>query len=148
MGTRWLLARQPAAVNHDRCWQPQTYVKPKAAITVFELLMMSGVSLETCWAIKKHWNNKFYYTVASCWLFLQDLHVTGFIRFPILVMLPADGSELLKQVGDDTVIVYTLGMCWELNNKKPIILHRMYTNTFHSSGPSFQSHVPHEKVLH
>jgi hypothetical protein len=35
------------------CWllgsgrQPQTYVKPEAAITVFELLVMSGVSLET-----------------------------------------------------------------------------------------------------
>jgi hypothetical protein len=26
--------------------------------------MMSGVSLETCWAIKKHRDNKFYYTVA------------------------------------------------------------------------------------
>jgi hypothetical protein len=38
--------------NNDRitgtCRQPQTYVKPEAAITVFELLMMSGVSLETC----------------------------------------------------------------------------------------------------
>ena len=32
----------------DSCRQPQTYVKPEAAITVFELLMMSGVSLETC----------------------------------------------------------------------------------------------------
>jgi hypothetical protein len=50
--------------------KPQTYVKPEAAITVFELLMMNGVSLETRWAINKHWNNKFYYTVASCWLFL------------------------------------------------------------------------------
>jgi hypothetical protein len=45
----------PAAVmaewepfSHDGCRQPQTYVKPDAAITVFELLMMSGVSLETC----------------------------------------------------------------------------------------------------
>jgi hypothetical protein len=28
--------------------QPQTYVKPEAEYTVFELLMMSGVSLETC----------------------------------------------------------------------------------------------------
>jgi len=28
--------------------QPQTYVKPEAAITVFELLMMGGVSPETC----------------------------------------------------------------------------------------------------
>jgi len=32
------------------------------------------VSPETCWAIKKHWNNKFYYTVASCWFFLWDLY--------------------------------------------------------------------------
>jgi len=30
------------------CRQPQTYVKPEAAITVFELLMMKSVSLETC----------------------------------------------------------------------------------------------------
>jgi len=29
------------------------YVKPEAAITVFELLMMSSVSLETCWASNK-----------------------------------------------------------------------------------------------
>ena len=34
----------PAAVGFR---QPQTYVKPEAAITVFELLMMSCVSLET-----------------------------------------------------------------------------------------------------
>jgi hypothetical protein len=36
--------------------------------------MMSGVSLETCLAINKHWNNKFYYTVASCCLFHHHLH--------------------------------------------------------------------------
>jgi len=35
--------------------------------------MMGGVSPETCWAIKKHWNNKFYYTVASSWFFLWIL---------------------------------------------------------------------------
>jgi len=34
-------------VGASSCWQPQTYVKPEAAITVFELLMMSGVSFET-----------------------------------------------------------------------------------------------------
>jgi uncharacterized membrane protein len=28
--------------------QPETYVKPQAAITVFELLMMGGMSPETC----------------------------------------------------------------------------------------------------
>jgi len=50
--------------------------QPEAAITVVELLMMmmSGVSLETCRAFNKHWNNKFWYTVASCWLFLCDLY--------------------------------------------------------------------------
>jgi len=32
--------------------------------------MMSGMPLETCSAFKKFWNNKFYYCVASCWLFL------------------------------------------------------------------------------
>jgi hypothetical protein len=45
-------------------------VKPEAAIKVFELLMMGGVTPETRSAIKKHWNNKFYYTVTSCWFFL------------------------------------------------------------------------------
>jgi hypothetical protein len=28
--------------------QPETYLKPEAAITVFELLMMGDVSPETC----------------------------------------------------------------------------------------------------
>jgi hypothetical protein len=50
--------------------QPKTYVKQEAAITVLELLMMNSVLPETCCEIKKHWNNKFYYTFASCWLFL------------------------------------------------------------------------------
>jgi len=54
--------------------QPKTYVKSEAVITVFELLMMGGVSPETCWAIKKHCNNKFYYTVASCLFFLWVLN--------------------------------------------------------------------------
>jgi hypothetical protein len=35
-------------LNLDSGRQPQTYVKPEAAVTVFELLTMSGVSLETC----------------------------------------------------------------------------------------------------
>jgi len=36
--------------------------------------MMGGVSPEICWAIKKHWNNKFYYTVVSCWFVLLILY--------------------------------------------------------------------------
>ena len=63
--------RQPATKN---------VCKPEAAITVSELVMMSGVSPETCWAIKIHWNNKFYYTVASGWFFLWDLYYDARIR--------------------------------------------------------------------
>jgi hypothetical protein len=33
-------------IRSDR--QPKMYVKPEAAITVFEFLMMGGVSPETC----------------------------------------------------------------------------------------------------
>jgi hypothetical protein len=64
----------------------KTYVKPEATIRVFELLMMGGVSPETYWAIKKQRNNKFYYTVASCWFFLWDLKVYILILVHLLVL--------------------------------------------------------------
>jgi len=42
-------AKRPDLDRHQGCCrQPQTYVKPEVAIKVFELLMMSGMSLETC----------------------------------------------------------------------------------------------------
>jgi hypothetical protein len=53
---------------------PNVYVNQRLQIHL-ELLMMSGVTLETCWAFNKRWNNKFYYKVASCWLFLLS-HTT------------------------------------------------------------------------
>jgi len=37
--------------------------------TQLELLMMSGVPLETCWAFNKLWNNMCYSKAASCWYF-------------------------------------------------------------------------------
>jgi hypothetical protein len=63
----WLPAAEMAQPTQRR--QSKTHVKPQAAITVFELLMMGGVSPETCWTIKKHWSNKIYYKIASCWFF-------------------------------------------------------------------------------
>jgi len=47
------------ALGLDNGRQTQTYVKPEAAITVFKLLMMGGMSLETCCETNKHWNSKF-----------------------------------------------------------------------------------------
>ena len=35
-------------LSHRSDRQPKTYVKPKPAVTVFEPLMMGGVSPETC----------------------------------------------------------------------------------------------------
>ena len=35
-------------MSHRSCRQPKTYIKPEAAITVFDLPMMGGVSSETC----------------------------------------------------------------------------------------------------
>jgi hypothetical protein len=39
----------------------------------FRLLMMGSVSLETCWASYKYGIIKFWYIVASCWIFLYEL---------------------------------------------------------------------------
>jgi hypothetical protein len=53
---------------------PHAYVNHRLQIEP-ELPMMSGTPLETCWAFNERWNNKFYYKVASCWLFLLS-HTT------------------------------------------------------------------------
>jgi hypothetical protein len=42
------MAKRQFPLSHNSGRQTQTYVKPEAAITVFELLMMRGVPLETC----------------------------------------------------------------------------------------------------
>ena len=53
----------------DYGWSPRTYVNQRLQIQL-ELLMMSGMLLETCRAFSERWNNKFFYKGASCWLFL------------------------------------------------------------------------------
>ena len=40
----------------------------------FMLLMMGGVSSETCWASYKYGIIKVWYIVASCWIFLYELY--------------------------------------------------------------------------
>jgi hypothetical protein len=42
------LTKRAGIKNHHSGRRPKTYLKPKAAVTVFELLMMGGVSPETC----------------------------------------------------------------------------------------------------
>ena len=119
----------PAVAMAERSgWQPKTYVKPETAITLFELLMMGGLSPETCWAIKKHWNNEFYYTVASCWFFLWDLYYDPRIHEHQVIQDSWYPDRNLKQVppnnkqkfGDVlwflTLILLTWRIGWALNN--------------------------------
>jgi hypothetical protein len=53
------------------------YVKPEAAITVFELLMMGGVSPETCCASKKHWNKRNVYLSSLIMKVPDHVYVLG-----------------------------------------------------------------------
>ena len=62
----------PLRLDYGR--SPHAYVNQRLQIQL-ELLMMSGVPLEICWAFNERWNNKFCYKVASCWLFLLN-HTT------------------------------------------------------------------------
>jgi hypothetical protein len=65
----------PLRLDYGR--SPHAYVNQRLQIQL-ELLIMSGVPLETCWAFNERWNNKFYYKVAFCWLFLLNLtRITG-----------------------------------------------------------------------
>ena len=68
----WVGTQFPLRFAYGR--SPHAYVNQRLQIQL-ELLMMSGMQLETCWAFNKRWNTKLYYKVASCWLFLL-IHTT------------------------------------------------------------------------
>jgi hypothetical protein len=60
---------------------PHAYVNQRLQIQL-QLLMLSGMPLETCWAFNERWNNKYYYKVASCWLFpLSHITMHGSMNF-------------------------------------------------------------------
>jgi len=75
LSLQWTVERElqfPLRLDYGR--SPHSYVNQRLQIQL-ELLMMSSVPLETCWAFNERWNNKFCYKVASCWLFLLN-HTT------------------------------------------------------------------------
>jgi len=47
--------------------------KTRGCQCIFRLLMMGGLPSETCWASYKYGIIKFWYIVASCWIFLYEL---------------------------------------------------------------------------
>ena len=63
------------AWQHPPTTRPKTFLvwKTRGCQCSFRLLMMGGVSPETCWASYKYGIIKFRYIVASCWIFLYEL---------------------------------------------------------------------------
>jgi hypothetical protein len=61
----------PLRLDYGR--SPHVYANQRLQIQL-ELLMISGMPFETCWAFNERWNNKFCYKVASFWLFLLSLY--------------------------------------------------------------------------
>jgi predicted DCC family thiol-disulfide oxidoreductase YuxK len=100
---RWL--------NHRSARQPKTYVKPEAAITVFELLMMSGLSLETCWAIKKHWNNKCHRSGRQPQTYVKPEAATTVFELLLMSGVSLETCWAIKKHWNNK-FSYTVAFCW------------------------------------
>ena len=63
------------AWHHPPTTRPTTFHvwKTRGFQCSFRLLMMEGVSPETCWASYKYGMIKFWYIFTSCWIFLYEL---------------------------------------------------------------------------
>jgi len=82
-----------------------------------ELLMMSGVPLETCWAFNERWNNKFRYKVASCWLFLLN-HTTmhGSMNIKFILWSHCKTDQVMKsQIWDMIGSILKVGYFYQEN---------------------------------
>jgi hypothetical protein len=64
----------PDNVHQLHVQQPSTYEKPEAASAVLGSWWRGGVSPETCRASYKYGIIKFWYIVASWWIFLYELY--------------------------------------------------------------------------
>jgi hypothetical protein len=88
----WVGTEFPLRLDYGRL--PQAYVNQRLQIQLV-FLMMRGVPLETCWAFKERWNNKFCYKVASCWLFLLNhTAMHGSINIKWIFQLYSYGPQL------------------------------------------------------
>jgi len=82
LGSWWWAVCRPKHVELQCAWQrppatrPTTFHvwKTRGRQSSFRLLMMGCVSPETCSASYKYGIIKFWYIVASCWIFLYELH--------------------------------------------------------------------------
>ena len=129
----------PLRLDYGR--SPHTYVNQRLQIQL-ALLMMSGMPLETCWAFNERWNNKFYYKVASCWLFLLShtaMHGSMNINplnpelNPICSLLTLLGAHHFLHVSRIRVKLLTFRLLMSYIYGAPILdVSRSHTTTQHS----------------
>ena len=87
----------PLGPDYDR--SPHAYVNQRLQIQL-ELLMTSGMPLETCWARNERWNNKFYYKVASWWLFLLSWAVFN----PLAYTAACEAAGLARSINTQPAV--------------------------------------------
>jgi hypothetical protein len=81
------------------------YINQRLQIEL-ELLMMSGVPLETCWAFNKLWNNAFCYNAASCWYFywvIYDARIHEYQSWLIHILNTSDPNSHTRENGRKNV---------------------------------------------
>jgi hypothetical protein len=91
----WVGTEFPLRLDYGR--SPHAYVNQRLQIQL-QLLMMSGMPLETCWAFNERWNNKFYYKVAYSWLFLLShttMHGSMNVKCKLIFRHKLEDSALL-----------------------------------------------------
>jgi len=72
----WKVVGRVVGGRHPATTRPTTFHvwKTRGCQCSFGLLMMGGVSPETRWASYRYGIIKFWYIVASCWIFLYELY--------------------------------------------------------------------------
>jgi len=78
----WTLSGTYCAWQRPPTTRPTTFNvwKTRGCQCSFKFLMMGGVSPETCQASYKYGIIKFWYIVASCWIFIYDLYYVARIH--------------------------------------------------------------------
>jgi len=70
----------PDNIHHLHVQRTSHVWKTRGRQCSFRLLMMGGLSPETCWASYKYRIIKFWYIVASCWIFLYEFYYDALIH--------------------------------------------------------------------
>jgi hypothetical protein len=76
----WTLSGTHCAWQRPPTTRPTTFHvwKIRGCQCSFGLLVVGGVSPETCWASYKYGIITFWYNVASCWIFIYDMCICWF----------------------------------------------------------------------